>query len=358
MKDEETTTDKYSKILETWGKYIGFLLAVGGLVNLVASNNFVALALLTIGCLLVSVWLWSIWRQGEDIKKAFIDGSPLPSVMYSEGQRKAAKNLFWFVLAIYIVALIFLAVKSFPPVPPTSTPTGSPTLTETATSIATFVFTPTFTDTPIFTPTFTPTPEIAFHTKQDCFDANKWTPYKYEGTSISTNAAGCWDLNSWGFTARDNGMIIAPPVPIKGIGHGIYIPIQNSASIKLNLNVKQFEINSINSANISIGIIDNKSPGLGNSRVIYYHYIPVVARDRIMIKTGENADYVSILTSTLPIGDTHEILIEIDGPLMTITVNQEKVEFTVPFSEKAFWIGYSIPDYGKLVATISNFEIR
>ena len=94
MKDEETTTDNHSKILETWGKYIGFLLAVGGLLNLIASNEIVAIILLTIGCFLVVAWLWNVWHQGEYVKKSIVEGKPLPPVIYTENQRKTAKVFF------------------------------------------------------------------------------------------------------------------------------------------------------------------------------------------------------------------------------------------------------------------------
>lgn len=216
---------------------------------------------------------------------------------------------------------------------------------------------PTVTFTPLPSNTSTPTIEPVLLIKKDCFDSNNWTPYEYVGSSVFIDN-GCWNLNYWGFTARDSGMIITPPISPKGIGHGIYTPIKNTLSIKLSITVKEFNVHPVNSANIAIGVVDNTMPGLSHSRVIYYHYIPEISADHIAIKTGEDAEYKDLLTSTLVIGETQDIYMQLDGPFLTIFINGEVIELTVPFEQRVFWISYSVPDNGELVALISNLEIK
>lgn len=232
---------------------------------------------------------------------------------------------------------------------PTATSTGTSTPLATATETSTPTSTPTETAIPL------PTPFI----KLDCFDSSIWTPYKHTDPPIFIRDDGCWELNPWGFTARDDGMIITPPIAPKGIGHGIYIPIKDITTIKLNIFVKKIDINYGNSSNIAIGIIDKSAPGLNTSRVVYYHYIPSTSLNNIAIKTGEDAEYKALLEPILRIGESQELILKVNGPLLTVFINQaEIVELVIPFKKKAFWISYSVPDYGELIATISNLEIK
>lgn len=230
-----------------------------------------------------------------------------------------------------------------------------PTFTET--------FTPSSAEAEIPTPTSTltgiPVPLPTSIIKLDCFDPNIWTPYEYTNSLVSLRDDGCWDLNPWGFTARDNGIIITPPIAPKGIGHGIYIPIKDITTIKMDVLIKKIEINHGNSSNIAIGIVDNNTPGLNTSRVIYYHYIPSTSLNSIAIKTGEDSEYKDLLDQVLHFDESQELILKVDGPFLTVFINQsEIVELVIPFKEKALWISYSVPDYGEMIATISNLEIK
>ena len=231
----------------------------------------------------------------------------------------------------------------------------TPTFTKTFTPSSTTTETPTAISTLTDTPAPFPTPVI----KLDCFDADTWTAYEYANSLVSIRDDGCWDLNPWGFTARDNGIIITPPIAPKGIGHGIYIPIKDITTIKMNVLIKKIEINHGNSSNIAIGIVDNNTPGLNTSRVIYYHYIPSTSLNSIAIKTGEDAEYKDLLDQVLHFDESQELILKVDGPFLTVFMNQsEIVELVIPFKEKALWISYSVPDYGEMIATISNLEIK
>ena len=235
----------------------------------------------------------------------------------------------------------------------TLTPSITPTVTETSTITITPTFTPTSTDTPTYTPTPTEIPLLS----QDCFSIEKWTPY--EKDSLISKDNGCWNLYKWGFTAKENEIIIVAPNSSKGIYRGIYTPVENNAEINFKIRVDKFDVEPGVTANIGIGIINLDPPGPATSRLIFYHYIPQESEFYIPIKTGVDANYKDLIPLTLKFSKPQEVVLTMDGPFLKIVFdNDTEVNLTIPFEKRAFWFSYVVPPSSELIMSIYDLEIK
>jgi len=201
--------------------------------------------------------------------------------------------------------------------------------------------------------------------RQDCFDQSLWMPYKKDSNS-STSEKGCLNLSTWGFFARDNGLLIFPDYPLPaGQFHGIYTPISNyitnsaKAEIRFKIQIEKIDVASDRSANIGIGIINLDPPGLASSRLIFYHYIPQVSSSNIDLNIGIDGNYDDALPYSLAISSSQEVTLIIDGPVLTVVIDGHTLSniIKIPFEKRALWISYSLPQGGLMKANIYDLEI-
>lgn len=224
-----------------------------------------------------------------------------------------------------------------------------------ATELAVAVDLPT--DVPVMPPTDIPIPTAPALLRQNCFDTTVWTPYK-KNSSVS-NDGGCWNLFAWGFTARENEIIIVSPNSPDGEFHGLYTPIENISEISFYIKVDKFDVDPGVTANIGIGIINLDPPGPATSRLIYYHYIPKDSEFYIPMKAGIDGNYQDLIPLTLKFSVPQKVILRSDGPFLTLIFDEKiEMELTIPFEKRAFWISYSIPPSSELIMSIYDLEIK
>ncbi len=112
--------DKLLDLLEKWGKYIGFLVAIAGLISIFADSQIVAYVLLAVAWMLIFLWLWGIYHE-KPVTPILIPGS-----MLSRLQKKRRRTVGVMLVLINIAfggLLIFevskLLLKTQTPSPDT-----------------------------------------------------------------------------------------------------------------------------------------------------------------------------------------------------------------------------------------------
>ena len=222
----------------------------------------------------------------------------------------------------------------------------------------------TLTPSPIVSPTGIPTREPTDATatpildiEQNCLSANWWIPY--EGAALKTNEFNCWIINEWGIAASNGGILIAPATD-KDKSHGIYRAIPNHSKISFQIRLDKFSTIYDLEPGIMIGIVSLSHPNPTEGKYL------VLQRET----TNDDSIYVKLRESTkesdryLPFrfteGETHTITFVIQDIVMTIYIDNEKLDQTVsvPFSEKAFWVGYNVSALTTAQAFLSELSIE
>lgn len=382
--------DDFTKLIEKWGKYVGLLSAIAGLISLASNNKIVAFFLLTIGFLLLEIWFWTVWHQGVYIQKAIKEGKPLPSPIYTDKQRKTGQVFIFLTPFAYVVPLFLMLSANFQPLfqnptpTPTITPSFTPTFTSipptptqttilTATSTNTVVPTltetrtprPTFTFTPTFTPTLTPDPEIYRGFNVDCISADYWYPNVFQGEATPEQSQNtCFDLKSRGFNSQNGGLRIN----IQDSAYSVFaISTDLSGSeleIHFKVNFQSFTSNSSDTAAVlAFGVGPSDDWAMKDGYYLSY-----------MIPEGSTTNEINEQTGTSRIEREHllhrfyapkEITVRmiIRGIDLTMYIEKDTYNF-FPISiaglgdEYHFWIGYQLPPgRSTLKATITEFSI-
>ena len=94
--------DEIFKLTDRWGKFVGLLSAIAGLVIIFVGKNVVIYILILIVYFLIELGLLGILRQEEIIQAALNKGLPPPSLIYTEEQRRLAQ---WSIVLISIIVI-------------------------------------------------------------------------------------------------------------------------------------------------------------------------------------------------------------------------------------------------------------
>ncbi len=200
--------------------------------------------------------------------------------------------------------------------------------------------------------------------EQNCIQFQEWKPIK-EILPIPPNGK-CLDMQDWGISPQKNGFIFSKEGESEEIRQGVYIPITDNTLIEFNLIIYTlFTPYENNLTNLAFGIIPTNPIDLSLDGQLFYQRessedgYPIFAKyqergeyDRYVSKDGT---YLRYNESTLQ----HIIILLKDGKLF-ISIDDYPVEGSVylPYSEKAFWIGYRLPANGKIRAYVSDLIIQ
>jgi len=212
-------------------------------------------------------------------------------------------------------------------------------------------------DTPI-PPESTPTDSLT----KECINSSLWRTL----TKVSIEPNNCLSLNEWGIFTKDNKFTISMNSSNEAIRQGIFMPISNGAQARFKLTISTlYTPYDNNLANLSMGVISINSHDLETDTLLIYQKESPRDGYPIYVKTKERGGFDAYLTQG---GDyrkytentTQEILLELsEANLLTIYIDGTQVLQTVlSFQDKAFWIGYRLPENGQINAEISDFQIQ
>ncbi len=203
--------------------------------------------------------------------------------------------------------------------------------------------------------------QIITETKE-CINSSLWN--SLTGESIESNS--CLPLDSWGIIAKENGFAISMNSTNKAIRQGIFTPISNGTQVQLKLTLSTlYTPYENNLANLSIGIISINTHDLETDTLLIYQKESPMDGYPIFLKTNERDGFGAYLTQDgnyrkyiefteqeiiLDLSETNLLTIYIDGVQI--------IQHAIPFQDKAFWIGYRLPENGQINAEISELHFQ
>ena len=200
-----------------------------------------------------------------------------------------------------------------------------------------------------------------FH--NDCIKSADWAPLEVDNDQNNE----CLSLENWGLIVSDGNLIISKSSSSESIRQGIFTSITSgtkiSFNLKLNTLITPYENNL---ANLSIGVIPkNLLSDLATTSLLIYQkenpkkgypiYLKIKERGDLDVYLQENGDYRKYTEST-----TEEVIIEFSktNQVKILIGNSPVIQLDLPFQDTIFWIGYLLPENGKIYAEISDFIIE
>jgi len=233
--------------------------------------------------------------------------------------------------------------------PSVYTTTLTPLPSDVATQLQTL--TATFIPTQILSPT--PIPNLA----NGCISSILWTPF--EGQSLVTDDLHCWQMLDWGIVSQDGGLLISVAANEKS--HGIYRVIPTNTKISFRLRIDRMRTIDSLEPRLLFGVIPLSPTKPADGKYLLLQR-ESAAEDKVFVKLRDPA--TSINDEFLPIkyseGETHKVSFIIENFLMTIYLDNGKVDgsISLPFSERAFWIGYDLPPQTSIQVFLSDFSFE
>lgn len=217
-------------------------------------------------------------------------------------------------------------------------------------------------------PTITPFPLEQMPFNAGCIDTTIWNVWNVQFPDANEN---CLTLEKEGFVISDNSLIVSMSTQAEGKRRGIYMPVSNGVTIRFSLVIKSLDTPIENNlANISFGIFP--SSGIedisANTLLIYQRENNSETGAPIRTKLRERGGYdvyiwengiVNGATRDYQSPDSEDIQIEFtDNNIVVVSINGTKViDTNLPFEDSYFWIGYLLPENGKVYAQISDLLI-
>ncbi len=99
--------DEMFRLMDKWGKFVGLLSAIAGLVIIFVGKDVVAWTLILIAFFLIELWLLGVLRQGDRMREALSRGMPAPAPIYTGTQIRAAQ----WAITVVLILTIGLAVR-------------------------------------------------------------------------------------------------------------------------------------------------------------------------------------------------------------------------------------------------------
>jgi len=228
-------------------------------------------------------------------------------------------------------------------------------------AIPTSAFTSTPTNQVAVSPTLPlPTPTLAAGKdfEAGCI-SQVWTPYR--GGSHAADEKGCWQLFDWGISAQSSSLLFSQQPP-SDESHGIYISISQNSIVEFTVSIDRlYTPVDANPANLAFGILPSDSPD-PTKGILFLFQVETSWQDSpVFLKLRMPGEKLSgYLGPHYQYGDVHKIKFQLDGLLLTIYRDDEEVSepINVPFSSRAFWIGYTVPSGGSISANVSGLSVQ
>ncbi|GAB4582144.1 MAG: hypothetical protein Fur0022_49000 [Anaerolineales bacterium] len=246
-----------------------------------------------------------------------------------------------------------------PDAPTLTTNTEAPNPTETDSPTPTIE--PSATDSPTAHPSPTPTPTSVLG-GNNCISTNIWNPY--EGVIKPPNQSNCWKAEQYGFFTENGNITINLTNSLnKDKFYGLSTNIEDSVVIELILTINKLSVPNDLDGNIVFAIVNEElvSPRYGVA-LLFQVEVSNPIPPPLHIKTHERNQGEKYIDD-LPLfeyGREYHIKIELTAGTVVFHLDNEKITdpITIPFSDRVFWLGYTIPPGGELIANISNITIH
>ncbi len=228
--------------------------------------------------------------------------------------------------------------------------------------------------TTIITPILSPSSllESTKTTNPDCFLLPGWKVYEDEYSYLLPDDH-CWGIANLGISSEmnSNGLITFNISKLLNSNqreiYGIYFPFQGNKTFSFTIKVDRITTSKDSDVNISFGVIEaNKnnniiSPNININNVIYYYYNKTQCNSQICEIPGKDGKYLTAAKiPTINIGETKKVVMQVTNNTLMVFIDNISLAnnpITLPYDEKAFWLGYSIPSDGNIIATVSDFVI-
>jgi hypothetical protein len=208
------------------------------------------------------------------------------------------------------------------------------------------------------TPTLTSAPRHIL--RANCIDSDYWTPYQV--TVRIPDEDDCWQLMDWGLSARDDGLLIFVENASQGVRRGISTPISANSRVDLDIKIDRLETPEYDVlANVAIGVIPANPIEPESGGLLFYQVeAPLTADWPVFLKQRERGTAEDYLGLRYAYGTTQHITFLIQGVQLTIFIDEVQVSepINVLFTNRAFWVGYLLPQSGGIYASLTNLSIR
>lgn len=207
----------------------------------------------------------------------------------------------------------------------------------------------------------TETPEVSSSlTLEDgCINSTTWTPDYGDFQSKDKN--GCWQLLDLGISAQNGGLLLFLRQPEKDLSHGIFTPIPQNVVIEFTFQVNELETSSsARNTDIVFGIVPANEPDPFKG-LVFLLDVQSKQQNPIFLKLDEPNQEPKLLRSQYDFGKEYKVKLDIEELIFNAIINGDnKIINTrsIPFADRAFWIGYTVPNGGTLSALISHITIQ
>ena len=272
-------------------------------------------------------------------------------------------------IGVVILALSQAGILVVPTPPATQTPP-----TETIPHVLTL--TNTLSPAPAITPSPSPTSTVPLpggDFEENCIHSLNWLPYK--GEDHVRDDSGCWDLLPWGLFAN-RGLQLG--VQLAGAGafiedertkslRGIYTQLEPQSSL-IQFNIRIDEFSSVKDHNgiwldqiLMLGVIRESATNPAAQGKFLFILIGGPPGTQLVMAVQEDSSEAYMIKRFLPApsGETYRVTLRIEGIRLTISIDGDQIvePIDLPFSDRAFWIGYSMWSGSELQAFLSDLQI-
>jgi|GEM_PF-2084741 len=226
------------------------------------------------------------------------------------------------------------------------TPAPSSTSTALATGAATTPFT--------LAPTLAPGEDF----QNECIASGTWQLYP-EGT-FTPDAQGCWELSSWGMSAQPKGLVLLLTSPQSDQTHALSTHLGKNVDAGFTLQIDSLSTTFDQFGNVAVGVVPESDPSPSKGLLLLLQVESSQQNAPIYLKIRDQGTESSVGNNTkYRAGEPHRLTFRLEDISLSILLDNNQIAgpFNIP-STRSFWIGYTVPSGGNLLATVSNLSIQ
>jgi hypothetical protein len=162
-------------------------------------------------------------------------------------------------------------------------------------------------------------------------------------------------------SAQNSGLLFFSRQPSKDESHGIYTKILQNAIIEFTFRIDELATSSsARNTDVDFGIVPANEPD-PTKGLIFLLEVQSLKQNDVYLKLDEPSLARKFLVPHYNYKQDYKVKLELNGLLFNAVIDgDDKVINTrsIPFSERAFWIGFTIPNGGTLSVSIKNISIQ